>query len=136
MMRRTVLLYGQSLLLSGVGASLRQSRGLRVSQAATWDESSKLLAAHIPDVLIFDLANASQDHVLPLLVKNPGILLIGLDLEHNRAVLLGGLETRALTLEGIRDIVQGRYSDTETLGHAFWRRGDTETGRGGEGETR
>ncbi len=124
MPKRTVLLYGQSLLLSGVAASLRREPGLRVSQAATWDKAGELLAAHIPDVLIFDLANASQDHVLPLLVKNPGILLIGLDLEHNRAVLLGGRETRALTLEGMRDVVQGRFSDTETHGHAFWKRGN------------
>jgi hypothetical protein len=107
MTTRTVLLYGQSLLLSGVAASLRQGPGLRVAQAATWEAASNLLAARIPDVLIFDLTDASQSHILPLLVKNPGILLIGLDLEHNRAILLGGQETRALTMERVREIVEG-----------------------------
>jgi hypothetical protein len=127
MVKRTVLLYGESLLLSGVAASLRQSQSLRATRAATWEAASKLLAARIPDVLIFDLTNASQSHVLPLLVKNPGILLIGLDLEHNRAILLGGQETRALTLEGMRDIVQGTHGDAETWGHAYWRHSDAET---------
>jgi len=104
---RTVLLYGQSLLLSGVAASLAECPGLQVARAATWPEAGRRLAEAVPDVLIFDLANSNESHILPLLFKNPGLLLIGLDPEHNRAVLLGGQETRALTLERVREIVEG-----------------------------
>jgi hypothetical protein len=45
--------------------------------------------------------------LLPMLFENPGMVLIGLDAEHNRAVLLGGQETGALTLERVRTIVEG-----------------------------
>ena len=104
---RTVLLYGGSMLLSLVAASLEQCPELRIARAATWDEASRLLAppAGVPDVLIFDLTNSNESHILPLLLKNPGLLLIGLDTETNQAVLVSGKEARSLTLNQIREIV-------------------------------
>jgi len=106
-MARQVLLYGQSLLLSAVAASLGQCPGLRVTHAATWDEASCLLAppAGLPDVLIFDLTNAYESHILPLLVRKPSLLLIGLDTECNQAILLAGQRTRSLTLNRITELV-------------------------------
>jgi DNA-binding NarL/FixJ family response regulator len=55
---RTVLLYGRSLLLSGVAASLEQCPDLHIMRAGAWTEASRLLAEHTPDVLIFDLTNS------------------------------------------------------------------------------
>jgi hypothetical protein len=105
---RTVLLYGQSLLLSGVAASLAECPGLHVARAATWAEASRLLAppARMPDALIFDLTDARESHILPLLFKSPDLILIGLDTECNRAVLLSGQEARSLTMNQIREIVE------------------------------
>ena len=103
---RTVLLYGRSLLLSGVAASLEQSSNLRILRATIWSEASRLLAEQLPDVLIFDLTNASESHILPLLLTKPGLLLIGLDTECNRAVLVGGREARSLTVNQIVEMVQ------------------------------
>ena len=77
-------------------------------QAGAWTEAGRLLAEHTPDVLIFDLTNTSDSHILPLLLTNPGILMIGLDTECNQAVLLAGHEARSLTLSQIRDIVEGK----------------------------
>ena len=105
---RTVLLYGRSLLLSGVAASLDQCPDLRIIQAAAWTEANRLLAEHTPDVLIFDLTNANESHILPLLLTNPGLLMIGLDAEDNQAVLVSGQEARSLTLDQIRQIVGRR----------------------------
>ena len=107
---RSVLLYGQSMLLSLVAASLEQCPELRIARAATWAEAGQRLAppAGVPDVLIFDLTNSNESHILPLLLKNPGLLLIGLDTECNRAVLVSGQEARSLTLNQIREIVERR----------------------------
>jgi len=109
MITRAVLLYGQSLLLSGVAAGLGQCPGLRVRHATTWEQASRLLAppACLPDVLIFDLTDACESHILPLLVRKPSLLLVGLDTEHNQAVLLSGQQAQSLTLDQIRVIVQG-----------------------------
>lgn len=106
MMPRKVLFYGSSLLLSLVAESLSQSPDLHVVQAKTWVVASGALAKHTPDVLIFDLINSTESHILPLLLKNPDLLLIGLDPEHNQAVLLSGREACSLTLQQLEQIVQ------------------------------
>lgn len=108
MIRHTVLLYGQSLLLSLVAASLQENADLRVRQAATWAEAEKALGKGMPEALIFDLTDACESHVLPLLLVNPRLLLIGLDTERNEAVVLRGQEAQSLTLEGVRELVEGR----------------------------
>ncbi len=102
---RAVLLYGGSLLMSLVAGDLAQRPDLCIARAATWPEASRLLAENFPDVLIFDLTETCQSHVLPLLLTHPGLLLVGLDAESNRAVLVAGQEARSLTLSQIREIV-------------------------------
>lgn len=92
------------MLLSLVADSLEQSAGLRVARATTWRQASALLTEHAPGVLIFDLTAANESRVLPLLLTWPGLSLVGLDAERNRAVLVSGQETQALTLDRIREI--------------------------------
>lgn len=101
----SILLYGQSLLLALVAGSLTGSPDLQVKQAATWDEASRLLAERIPDMLIFDLAGNRESYLLPLLLKKPDLLLLGLDTECNQAVLLSGKGTRLLTMNEIEALV-------------------------------
>jgi hypothetical protein len=104
-MLRTVFLYGQSMLLALVSSSLVQSASLNVIQLSTWDEIKTMPEDCIPDVLIYDLPAAAKGSILPLLFKNPNLLLIGLDVETNRALLIAGKETRILTLDLVKDIV-------------------------------
>jgi hypothetical protein len=85
-----VLLYGQSLLLSGVAKALAKVPGLQVARARTWTDAGRMLAEKMPDVLIFDLKGTCEGHVLPLLLENPHPTMVGLDTEQNQAVLLSG----------------------------------------------
>jgi hypothetical protein len=102
---RTVLLCGRSLLLSGVAASLEQCAGLRTTQATDWSEAGRLMREQPPDVLIFDLTGGCEGQILSLLLTNPTVLMIGLDPESNRAVVVSGHEARSLTLNQIQHIV-------------------------------
>ena len=102
-----VLLYGQSLLLSGVAAGLDEVPGLQVAQARTWADARRMLAEQMPDVLIFDLNGTSESHILAVLLTNPHPTMVGLDTERNQAVLLSGRATRALTLAQIQQIAAG-----------------------------
>jgi DNA-binding NarL/FixJ family response regulator len=103
---RTVLLCGRSLLLSGVTASLEQCAGLRTVQAATCHEAVRLMSEQPPDVLIFDLTGGCEGQILSLLLANPTLLMIGLDPECNRAVLVSGHEAQSPTLDQIAEIAQ------------------------------
>lgn len=93
------------MLLSLVADSLANSTNLQVMHAAVWEEAIAKIAESIPDVLIYDLAAASESSILPLLFINPFLLLIGLDVETNRAILLSGKESRALTIEKMKEII-------------------------------
>ncbi len=90
--RSGVFLFGQSMLLSLVAGSLTENPNLRViheKPGGSWRRTAECL----PDVLIYDLPCASEGNILPLLSRNPRLLLIGLDMETNRAVLIAGQET-------------------------------------------
>jgi hypothetical protein len=101
----TVLLYGRSLLLSLVATSLARYPDLQVVQAPTWEKVGPWLEKGEPDVLIFDLMDGCDNHILPLVLKHPGLLMIGLDVEANQAVLISGQESRSLTLSQIRGMI-------------------------------
>lgn len=77
-----------------------------MTRVATWAQVGRLIANGLPDALIFDMADARDSHVLPLLLENPHLLAIGLDAERNRAVLLSGEEARSLTVNQILEMVQ------------------------------
>lgn len=94
------------MLLSLMAESLARNPDLHVVRAATWREANRSLAEHTPDVLIFDLTNSQESHILPLLLKNRNLLLIGLDPEQNQAMLLPGQEVRSLTLNQLEQIVR------------------------------
>jgi hypothetical protein len=102
---RTVIFYGQSMLLSLVASSLANNENLCVVEAAEWEQVKALTDENFADVLIYDCESAFNNQILPLLFTNPRILLIGLDVENNRAVLLSGKESSSLTMEQVRDIV-------------------------------
>ncbi len=106
MASRTVLFYGRSLLLSLMAEGLAHSPGLHVLRATTWARARRALAQHPPDVLVIDLHNSCESHVLPLLLKNPNLLLIGLDTERNQAVLLSGQKANSLTLNQFEQIIR------------------------------
>jgi hypothetical protein len=44
--------------------------------------------------------------ILPLLLKNPGLLMIGLDTQSSQAVPVSGKEAKSLTLNPIREIIE------------------------------
>ena len=94
------------MLLSLVANSLEHSPNLQVIHEASWNEVAARAADCNPDVLIYDQDSSSESAILPLLYKNPHLLLIGLDVETNRAVLIAGQETSSLTLERVKEIVE------------------------------
>ncbi len=107
---RVVILFGRSMLLSLMAASVNQGNDLRVLQTDSWEEVLAFSTACPPDVVFYDLPNPAEGHLLSLLYKNPQLLLVGMDVEANRAILLTGQATGSLTLERVKEIVQGSYT--------------------------
>jgi hypothetical protein len=102
---RTVLLFGRSLLLAGVAASLEQCPDLHVVHALAWQDLIRLPQEIVPDAVIFELGDVQERHILPILLRNPALIMLGLDPECNQAVLLTGQEARSLSVAHIKEMI-------------------------------
>jgi hypothetical protein len=109
----TVVLYGNSLALSGIGASLEAHAGLRLVRVNAADESAEALRELGPDVVVFDLATAQPD-VVALWRRDPRVLPIGVDLLKHQVVVFSGKSSRALTTDDLLRIIESRMGPATT----------------------
>jgi len=108
-------LYGNSLFMAGVEASLRDRQGLYVVRidAALPDAQYELQTIR-PDVVIFDLDGPHAHLILSFLRGHPGLPLLGLGLASNDAVLLSSCRYTALSADDLAQVIQDvRRNGTE-----------------------
>lgn len=104
---RTVILFGNSLVVSSVGASLRDRAGLQLVRLdGGVPDAAQQLQALDPDVVIFDRATTLPDFAIELLKKYPRLLLIGIDLTMARMLVLSGHESSVLTTEDLINVIE------------------------------
>ncbi len=96
---QTVALYGDTLALATIAASLGRRPGLRVAPAEE-------LGGLQPDVAVFDLAAGRPDIALALWRAQPNLLLIGVDLSTGRALVLSGHPSRVYTVEDLVNVIE------------------------------
>ena len=90
--RRRVVLYGDSLILAGVRASLDRCPDLQVlSLDPSLDSPIGAVRACCPATFIFDMDAVRPDFQLSLL-QQPGLLLVGIDPEAHQALVWSGRE--------------------------------------------
>lgn len=105
---RTVALYGNSLVISSIGASLQGRAGLEIKCVdATLPDAASWLAALQPDVVIFDLAVAQPEFAIALWKARPRLLLIGVNLTNGHAFVLSGQTSRLLTMDDLLQVIEG-----------------------------
>jgi hypothetical protein len=102
-----VVLYGNSLAVSGVGASLEGHPGLQLERVDASHASAEALGELEPDVVVFDLATAQPD-VVALWQRHPRVLPIGVDLLTHRAVVFSSQSERVLTTDDLLRVIEGR----------------------------
>ena len=105
---KKVGIFGSQLVISAIGASLQEKPGFEVQKIEDLLPNiiGKLYAAP-PDVILFDLAAATQPHfAIPLIYTHPTIMLIGVDLGNNKMLVLSGREFRLLTAEDLVQAIQ------------------------------
>ena len=134
---QTVTLYGNSLVVSTIGASLHGCREFQVQHVDPAMPGVKQRLSDLqPDILIFDLAVMPPEVAIRLWKIQPHLLLIGIDLAADRMIVLSDRSACALTTGDLLQVIERhageaekeRHGDAETRGH-----GDTETR--GHGDT-
>ncbi len=112
---RTVALYGNSLVISSIGANLQGRAELQVcSVDVTLPDAASRLSTLQPDVIIFDLAMAQLEFAIALWKAQPHLLLIGVDLTTGQALVLSGQPARLLTMADLLQVIEGQSDRPET----------------------
>jgi chemotaxis response regulator CheB len=110
--RRIVVLFGDSLLMDTVEASLGEDPELTVVRIHNnVGDVIGLLASLRPDVIIFDLDTAQTEFLLPQLREHPGVPLLGLDINSSTVVALSSKRYTTPTAHDLAQVIQTQASE-------------------------
>jgi len=103
-----VAIYGNSLSVASIGASLQDRPGLELlALDATLPDAIQRLEPLMPDMVLFDLAIAhAVEDAVSLLAAHPNLVLVGFDLTSHRALLLSGKQSTVLTTDDLIQIIE------------------------------
>ena len=113
--RRRVLLFGNSVILGTVGASLRNFTNLEVTSLTATLPKETELKALATDVVFFDLEATRPDMLFSLLENCPGLLLVGLSPDSNLVKMWTGRQLRELSTQDLLKVIDGQMKDSTVL---------------------
>ena len=107
---KRIYLYGNSVILGTIGASLsRFSEYEVVTLKLPQEEPQRLGSARIA-ILIFDLLVTRPEKVLDFLVAFPNILLIGVDPDVNQVQFWSGRQLRKPSTQGLLKLIKNEVT--------------------------
>ncbi len=116
MRTRKVVLCGSNLVMSTIGASLKEKPEFQVEEIkGFFPDLLKKLESAPPDVILFDLAEGEPHFAVSLLRNHPTVTLIGIDLASNKMLVLSGKQSRLLTAADLVQVMK-RDDDAEESG--------------------
>jgi hypothetical protein len=104
--RRKVLLYGDTLVLAGLQASLAGCGDVEVVTLACPATGEALLASGA-SVVIYDQAAAQPEALLAEMQAVPGLLLIGVDAASDRLQVVSSHRQQAVKVDDLLAIIGG-----------------------------
>jgi DNA-binding NarL/FixJ family response regulator len=106
---RVLALCGESLLIEGIEASLRDREGVEIVLLDTSQpDTVQVLDKLSPDIIVFDLTPSQLNCVFTFLRTHTDIVLIGLDLDRDLALVLSGEWRRLPTVADLMQVIEAR----------------------------
>ncbi|MBX7253382.1 MAG: hypothetical protein K1X50_15490 [Candidatus Promineofilum sp.] len=102
-----IVLVGHSVLLDTVAVGLRRFPDIEIIPLPAPPLGMEPLAALRPDVILFDVGADFPQCAFVLLQRRPGLRLIGLDADRNRAVVWSRQQLNELSLGELAAILAG-----------------------------
>jgi hypothetical protein len=107
--RRLIILFGDSLLMDAVEASLADRPEIDLVRVRTAIiEFEKRVNSLSPDLVIFDFDTIHSQFVIPLLRARPDVPLVGLDFNSNQVVVLSGRAYTTRTAQELAKLIQSQ----------------------------
>jgi hypothetical protein len=103
MLKKKVLLYGNSILMAGLAASLQTLPQLDVIQM---DNHAPIVVEQAQPLVFMDLRDTSSIHALPALCALPGVTLVGMDSVTGTFSVLTGESHPARSVQEVLDWLQ------------------------------
>lgn len=100
-----VAIYGQSVMLAGVETILRSWPEVDVTRLAPALQGLPDLAGLEPDAILFDSTTPEAADALLFLKQRPGLILIGLDIEDNQAIVLSSQAHTVITTDDLTRVI-------------------------------
>ena len=117
--RTRVLVYGNTLNMAGIAASLRAEPELVIESIDPKTPCAQQdLKSFDPEAVIFDCSDSCTVLDLALLREQPGLLLIGVDPSSDDALVLSGQLSRVLSARDLAKLVTdfGKASNGKRTG--------------------
>jgi hypothetical protein len=105
---KKVVLYGKSLLISSVGASLEDCPDLEVHSIDPSGSDMQQIRKIKPYAVIFDLAAIQPDFSIELWKAQPDLLLIGVDLMTGKSMVFSSQPARVLTTADLIQLLRNK----------------------------
>jgi hypothetical protein len=109
--RRRVFLYGKTVILGTVGASLRGYADLEVIPLSAPLPGMHALDALSPDVILFDLQADRPEAAFALLGVRPDLLLVGIDPSSDQVLMWGGRQLSSVSTQELVQAITKSASD-------------------------
>lgn len=110
--RRIIVLFGDSLLMDTVEASLGENPELGIMRIhSNMPDIGERLRSIQPHLIIFDWDAPHCQFVLPFLREQSGTLLLGLDVTCSKAIMLCSQEHTILTADELTELIQAQTAN-------------------------
>jgi hypothetical protein len=104
--RRRIVLYGNSVILAGIGASLERTERFELLHLSPPLPDGTELGAMDPDVVLFDVESTLPAPPFSVLEAHPGLLLFGVSPDGNLVSLWSGRQYRELTTKDLTTLIE------------------------------
>jgi hypothetical protein len=101
-----IFLYGNSVILGSIGASLRRCSQFDVTMLATPLQEALSFDTLKPDILLFDLEAPYAEDVFFLMKTNPALLLIGISPGTNIVQVWRSQQMHEISMQDLIELIK------------------------------
>ncbi len=106
-----IVLYNKSVFMLGIETILRQNPALEIVWKDVSDAPAQLLALK-PALIIFDRLATAPDVLLPLLLEQPSLVLLGVDADSSQVMVLTGERSNVQDGQDLAHLIETCLSQT------------------------
>jgi len=110
--KRRIFLYGNSVILGAIRASLRRVSQFEVTTLASPPQEPQEVDNVKPDIVLFDLEITHPEAVLSLLEINPALVLIGISPDINLVKVWSIRELREVSMQDLLKVIKSEAKDS------------------------